>query len=349
MVNVKDLVLLRRYPDADDKGTGIGAYSDMLESIFKKSNIDVDHVHFKLSTDEGYIKCLKQGFLQPSKELKEKKCQLYHATEEMCCLNFPKIKGKKIVTFHHVAKDKEGHSLFLLPFWKVAAKRAVKYSDAIIAVSQQTKDELVKELGADPDKIYVLGHGVDPMFQDLELSREKLIGFVGTLIERKNVSAGIRAFKKFTEMPGTEGYRFVICGDGPLKEHLMSLASSLNIQDRVDFVSNLNKEQLVELYNKMTVFANTSMHEGLGLTPLEAQACGTPVIYFKNADIPREVTTYFIPSEDEEDFAKNMYELAMNEVYRMSVVDGASIGHGQDEYSKELFKIYSKVLGVEFS
>ena len=345
---MKDLVLLRRYPDTDTKGTGIGSYSDMLESIFDNNGINIGHVHFKLSTDEGYVKCFKQGFMQPSKEIKENKCQLYHATEDLCCLNFPKIKGKKIVTIHHVSRDREGHSLLLSPVWNIAIKRAVKYSDAIIAVSQQTKDELVKQLGADPNKIHVLSHTINPMFKDIGLPREKLIGFVGTLIERKNVSAGLRVFKRFTEMPGTDGYRFVICGDGPLKEELISLSKSLDIADRVDFIYGLDKEKLLEFYNKMVVFANTSMHEGLGLTPLEAQACGTPVVYFKDADIPSEVTKYFLSSEDEEDFTKNMYELAMNEEYRRSVVDGASVGYGKDDYSKELFKIYSKVLGKEF-
>ncbi len=345
---MKNLVLLRRYPDADSKGTGIGSYSDMLESILDKNSIDLDHVYFRLSTDEGYLKCLNEGFIQPSRELKRKQCQLYHATDELCCLNFPKIKGKKVVTFHHVARDREGQSLLLMPVWNIAAKRAVKYSDAIIAVSQQTKNELVEFLGADPNKIYVLGHTINSMFRDLRMPREKLIGFVGTLIERKNVSAGLRIFKKFMEMPGTDEYRFIICGDGPLKGELISLAASLDITGRVDFVSGLDKKDLLELYNRMAVFANTSMHEGLGLTPLEAQACGTPVVFFKDADIPSEVTECFLPSENEDNFADNIYKLVMDEEYRSSVVNGALFGPSQDDYAIELFKIYSDVLGIDF-
>lgn len=345
---MKDLVLLRRYPDADTKGTGVGSYLDMMESIFDINGIDVNRVYFKLSTDEGYIKCFKQGYIQPLKELKGEKYQLYHATDELCCLNFPKIKGKKIVTFHHVAKDREGHSVFLFPIWNIAAKRAIKYSDAIISVSQQTKNELVKQLGADPDKIYVLSHTVDPMFRDLGILREKLIGFVGTLIERKNVAAGLRAFKKFTGMPGTEGFRFVICGEGPLKEELISLSKSLGIDDRVDFVYGLHKNGLLELYNKMAVFANTSMHEGLGLTPLEAQACGTPVVYFKDAYIPSQFTEYFLPSGDEDEFARNMYKLVTDNEFRSSIINRVPLGLGQEDYAKKLFKIYSEVLGTEF-
>lgn len=61
----------------------------------------------------------------------------------------------------------------------MAAKRAVKYSDAIIAVSQQTKNELVEQLGADPEKVFVLEHTIDTIFRDLGKPRDKIIGFAG--------------------------------------------------------------------------------------------------------------------------------------------------------------------------
>ena len=339
---------MRRYPDTETKGTGIGSYSDMLEFLLKRKGVDYENVYFKLSTDEGYMKCLRQGFIEPPLVLRKKDCQLYHATDELCCMTFPRIKGKKVVTFHHVSKSREGESPFLLTTWRMAAKRAVRHSDAIIAVSQQTRNELVEQLGADPEKVFVLEHTIDTIFRDLGKPRDKIIGFVGTLIERKNVSAGIRAFKRFTEMPGTDGYRLVICGDGPMKDKLVSLSESLGVADRVDFISKLGKEELLDFYNRMDVFANTSMHEGLGLTALEAQACGTPVVFFRDAEIPKEATKHFVPSEGEEEFAQNMYRLVTDDSYRRSVTDGASFGLDSEEYSKELFKIYSKVLGREF-
>lgn len=342
------LIVMRRYPDTETRGTGIGSYSDMLDSILSENGVDREDVYFKLSTDEGYLKCLRQGFIRPLLLLRKTDCQLYHATDELCCMPFPRIKGKKIVTFHHVSKSREGNSPLLLAVWKMAAKRAVKYSDAIIAVSQQTRDEVIGQLGADPDKVFVLEHTVDPLFRDLGRPRGKFVGFVGTLIERKNVPAGIRAFKRFTEMPGTDGYKFVICGDGPMKDELVSLSESLGIADRIEFKSNLGKEELLNLYNEMTVFANPSMHEGLGLTALEAQACGAPVVFFRDAQIPKEATRHFVPSEDEESFAQNMYRLATDDVFRRSATEGASFGLSPKEYSKKLFEIYSEVLGRHF-
>ena len=231
----------------------------------------------------------------------------------------------------------------------IAAKRAVKYSNAIIAVSEQTKKDIVEQFKADPNKIYVLEHTFDSYFRNLGLERKKIIGYVGTLIKRKNVSAGLRAFKIFTEMPDTDGYRFLICGDGPLKNELKALSKSLEIENRVDFISNLSKEELLTLYNEMAVFANTSLQEGLGLTSLEASACGTPVVFFEDADIPVSVTKNQIPSKNEEEFAFNMHRLVTDEDYRKPFTVAASFGLSREEYSKKLFEIYSNISNSDAS
>lgn len=341
---------MERYPEVDGKGTGISSYSEMVQSIVKSNDIRSDTVHFKLTTDEGYLKSLIYGYIIPSIKLRKLHGRLYHATDELCCLSYPFFKGKKIVTFHHVFREfeREGQSPFLYRTWKIAAKWALKHSDAIIAISAQTKRELIEILGANPDKIYVLEHSTSPFYINLGIPREKIIGFVGTLIERKNVSAGIRAFKLFTELPGTDDYKFVICGNGVMKNELISLTESLGIADRVEFTSDLTKEELRDFYNRMAVFANSSMHEGLGLTALEAQSCGAPVVYFKDANIPKEITKGFVSSKDEEDFASNLYRLVTDEEFRASIVSNGLPGISNEEYAKKLFKIYSEVLGEDF-
>lgn len=344
---MKRIALMRRYPDKDVKGTGIGWYSGMLESTLIDNHIDYTSVNFKLSTDEGYLKCLIEGFFKPHSKLKDVEASIYHATDELCCLAFPRIKGKKITTFHHVLNSREGRSGLLSIIWRIAAKRAVKHSDAIIAVSEQTKKDLVEQFKADPDKIHILEHSFDPFFRNIGLERKKIIGFVGTLIERKNVSAGLRIFKKFTDMPDTEEYRFVICGTGPMEEELKALSVSLGIDDRVDFISNLSKDELLAFYNEITVFANTSLQEGLGLTALEAHACGAPAVFFADADIPHSVKKYQIPSKDEEEFALNIHRLVSDSEFRKSFEKKDRFGLNKEEYSEKLFEIYSNVFNED--
>lgn len=334
-----DVIVLRR--GKESKETGVGVYSDMVGSALHNSSFSHREIRFKLTTEDGYAECLKYGFIKPLLFIINSRSRIYHATEELCCLYFPFVRGKRIVTFHHVSYGGEGRSKLLHPIWKIAAKIAVSYSDIIIAISQQTKEDLIEAYGIDENKIRVMMHGPDSAFCDLKRSREKIIGFVGTLIERKNVMGGLRAFKLFTEMPRTEGYRFVICGDGPLKGELESAAAELGISERIEIIPRMTKDELIEFYNRISVFANSSKHEGLGMTALEAQACGAPVVFFKDARIPEEVTINFVPSIDEKDFAENMLKLIKDEEFRDSHLKSVEEGRPGKEYYKNLLNLYS--------
>lgn len=345
-----DIVLLRRSYDTRNKVTGIGVYSEMIKSLLEKHSLVFKEVFFKLTADEGHIKCVSHGFLWPIHSLRKLNSKVYHATDEFCCLVYPFFKGKKITTFHHVFKkeEREGKSPALYFVWDIAAKSAIKYSDVIIAVSEQTKSELVEILGADPNKVVVMKHAADSFYVDLKRPRKKMIGFVGTLIERKNVAAGIKAFKRFTEMPDGEDYTLVICGGGPLKDGLVELSKNLGIQDKVSFISNISQDELRDFYNDMVVFINPSLHEGLGLTAMEARACGTPVVYFEDAEIPSEIAKSYVPSKDIEDFANNIHKLVFDDEFRDKYVNDSLPGLSVEEYSKKLFEIYSAVSGERF-
>jgi len=338
-----DVIVLRR--NKESKETGVGVYSDMIGSVLLNSSFTHREIRFKLTTEDGYIECLKHGFIEPLLRVINSRSKIYHATEELCCLYFPFVRGKKVVTFHHVSDSREGRSRLLQPVWKIAARLAVSYSDRIIAISQQTKEDLVRIYGVDENKIRVIVHGPNPVFRNMGRSREKIIGFVGTLIERKNVIGGLRAFRLFTEMPGSEGYRFVICGDGPLRNELESAATELGISERTEFIARLTKDELIDFYNRISVFANSSMHEGLGMTALEAQACGAPVVFFKDAKMPEEVTGSFVPSVDERDFAVNMLRLVSDEEFRNSYSKSVEGKRSEKEYSDALLDLYSQLYG----
>ncbi len=305
----------------------------MLESILSSKGIEYSDVYFRMDLRDGWLECLNKGFVKPYFEVKKADGDIFHATDELCCLNFRRIKGKKIATVHHLSEGSEGRSKLLDPLVRRATDLAVKYSDALIAVSEQTKKEIIEKYGVPEEKIFVMSHGPGPKFVNQGKKREKLIGFVGTLIKRKNVAGGLHAFKKFTELEGTEGYRFVICGTGPLEEDLKKTAEDLGISERVEFVSGLTDDELVDFYNRMEVFANSSMHEGLGLTALEAMACGTPVVCFADAAIPDK--SKFINAADEEDFALKMRDAIGSEVTADIMPEG---------YGDRLIEIYEAVL-----
>jgi len=178
-------------------------------------------------------------------------------------------------------------------------KPALKKSRKIIAISQSTKRDLVSKFGIDPRKVRVVYLGADKCFhkiagQDsrLALIREKyglsrkFILFVGTLEPRKNLVRLIRAYRRLK----IQGFDLVIAGrKGWHYRDILLRVNELELQDRVRFLGYLPKEDLPFLYNLASVFVFPSLYEGFGLPPLEAIACGTPVIASRTSSLPEVV------------------------------------------------------------
>jgi glycosyltransferase involved in cell wall biosynthesis len=146
----------------------------------------------------------------------------------------------------------------------------------IITVSPSTRAELeakgltdiaVAVNGVDPDRYRVLPGAVRRPF---------LIAHVGRLMRYKNVDTLLRAFAILRRtLPEA---RLVIGGDGNHRASLEKLARDLSIAEAVEFRGFIGGEEKIRLYNEAAVFVNPSLKEGWGLTSIEANACGTPVV-----------------------------------------------------------------------
>ena len=152
-------------------------------------------------------------------------------------------------------------------------------ADRVIAVSDQTRDDLVS-LGVSADKISIVPNGIDfDSISKVPPATEKLdVVYLGRLIKPKNVDVMLRAaaaLKK--EFPGL---KVGIIGDGPERENLERLAGELGIGDNVKFfgfVENFN--EVVALMKSAKVFVIPSIQEGgASIVTLEANACSLPVI-----------------------------------------------------------------------
>jgi len=157
---------------------------------------------------------------------------------------------------------------------------AARSAGAVITVCQALKDRMV-ELGAEGGKITVLRNGVDLdafRVKDRDGLRAKrgLKGFVlasvGLLIERKGHHLVIEA------LAGIPDATLLIAGTGPERQNLESLAARLGVSGRVQFLGNLDREALCDVYNCADALVLASSREGWANVLLEAMACGTPVI-----------------------------------------------------------------------
>jgi glycosyltransferase involved in cell wall biosynthesis len=177
---------------------------------------------------------------------------------------------------------------------KVSAKRASR----ILAVSQATKDEIIRLLDIPAEKIIVTHDACEPRFtpQDpavIEQFRvraglpERFILFVSTLEPRKNVPTLLEAYARIAKE--TDVPLIIGGGKGWLYDSIFAKAEELNLGDKVRFAGFIPGEDLPLWYAAATAFIMPSLYEGFGMPLLEAMACGTPVITTTSSSLPEVV------------------------------------------------------------
>ncbi|MDI6689770.1 MAG: glycosyltransferase family 1 protein [Actinomycetota bacterium] len=175
-------------------------------------------------------------------------------------------------------------------YYRWMNKRATSRAKRVIAVSKSTKQDLVRLLGVSEAKIKVIQEAVDERYKvvrDRELLKtirgkydikQKFILNVGNPKPHKNWSRLIEAFFKLM-LESRRNYQLVLVGP-KYSEHseIDHLIRRSGLEKRVTFTGIIGEEDLLLLYNAAEVFVFPSLYEGFGLPPLEAMACGIPVI-----------------------------------------------------------------------
>ncbi|MBW9223589.1 glycosyltransferase family 4 protein [Methanothermococcus sp. SCGC AD-155-E23] len=241
-----------------------------------------------------------------------------------------KFKQKYVITVHDLIQilfPKEVKPLVYL-VQKIMLPKTLRMADKIISVSYHTKRDLIKYLKIPEDKIEVIYHGVDEDYKPLpekevEMIKKKynittpFILYVGSLKPLKNIPTLIKAYYKLRKQ-GLE-YKLVITGKKRWKyREIFKLINKLNLQKDVIFTGYVPREDLPALYNAADLFVSPSLYEGFGLPPLEAMACGTPVITSNTSSLPEVVgdAGIMVDPYDVDGLAKAMYEVLTNDGLR---------------------------------
>jgi len=189
-----------------------------------------------------------------------------------------------------------GNWLYLRLFTRVSARRARR----IIAISKHTKADITHWLGVPPERIEVVYCGVEERFHSLPAEEvlafrrkkglpEQFLLHVGTLEPRKNLSLLLRAYARLRAAGGNPPPLILAGARGWMCEGLFSQVEELGLGDSVHFPGYVRPEELPLWYNAATCFVYPSLYEGFGLPPLEAMACGTPVLSSNAASLPEVV------------------------------------------------------------
>ena len=182
----------------------------------------------------------------------------------------------------------------------------------------------------------------------LRVENEFLL-FVGTLEPRKNLLTTLRAFEEVITRTSARPQLVIAGGEGWLIDETLSFINSASLKDRILLTGYLNDEDLRALYSSCRAFVYPSLYEGFGLPPLEAMACGAPVIAGRIAalqETPGDAAILIEPL-DVQTLSRTIIEVLRDE-RRRAAMGEAGIKHAAkfswDEAAKLTQELYAKVL-----
>jgi glycosyltransferase involved in cell wall biosynthesis len=208
-----------------------------------------------------------------------------------------------VVTLHDLIplRHPETEKLSARIYWQLQIPIAARRSNFIITDSEHARQEIMDDYQVESGKIKAIMLGFDP---SMTMPRnpgvasgirrkydipEKYILYVGTIQPRKNLDTLIEAFNCLKKDRGIKQKLVVVGRKGWLYDRLFARIDELGLNEDVIFTGFVPDEELPYIYDGAAVFVYLSLFEGFGLPPLEAMACGVPVITSDTTSLPEVV------------------------------------------------------------
>ncbi len=260
--------------------------SDMVNQI----KISSPNFH-KISIDTPFAEYIPENqFYFTFQRKKLPKMDLIHSPVSLPPNFF--IKTHKLITTIHGLAFKhfpETCGKKTLLWWNTAWPRCLKRTDHIVAVSHYTKNDFAQTYEIPKEIISVIYNSIS--YKPLKVSNEflksikikyklpeKYILHVGSPHKIKNLITLVKAFKYMTEKYWTNHHLVFVGPKGWDFQTLSKSIDEMNIKDKVTLTGYINPKDLSFIYQGADVFIFPSLYEGFGYPPLEAMACGTPVV-----------------------------------------------------------------------
>ena len=281
-------------------------------NVLRSNNIHLKMPQGLYKSASSYWRSYKLG-----SEANKAGLDIFHGLAQELPKDIVSAKTKSIVTVHDIIFMK--HPEFYKPIdrwiYYKKLKFAVENADMVLAISEQTKDDILLNFNLDEDKVKIVYQSCNEVFYssrtETELKSaskkwnlpEQFILYVGALNENKNVMVILKAMARIKEefdLP------LVIVGHGKVyKDKLLDFARTAGLESRVLFASeiaNPSPRELSAIYQLALAFIFPSFYEGFGIPVLEARFSGTPVIASNSTCLDEAggvATTYFSPEQPE--------------------------------------------------
>ena len=276
----------------------------------------------------------------------------------------PRVKGYVVNTVHDLVYLTYPQTMQKANFRRLHKHlaRSCQNSDIIIAVSENGKRELIELMGIDKAKIRVVSNGVDLGRFHSDIPPEEVVAFrqrhglpadyflyIGTLEPRKNIPNLLRAYA--AGQPRFGGCKLVLAGaKGWEYKEIFKLVEELHLQNEVVFTGYLPSAELAYLYAGAQAFLFPSYYEGFGMPPLEAMACGVPVMTSNRSSLPEVVgdSGILVEPEDLGQMANAMERLLTDTELHQTCRERGIARAGQFTWERSadaVFQIYQELMG----
>ena len=266
-----------------------------------------------------------------------------------------KPRGTKFVTTIHDLSFwyfPEPYSKMFRAYYSLVIPRIIKISDAVLTLSEDERGKMIERFPYAREKIHIVRGCLNEKFLQCLPHPEKdpAILFVGSLNWRKNYHGAIAAFCRIMDrIP----HRLVIVGGSNqiFKEDLRVKGLLAKIpSEKIEFKGYLDESELFELYRRASLFVFPSFYEGFGFPPLEAMACGCPVIASRTPSLMEVCgdAAYYVDPYDVEGIAEGIFRVLSDEGLRESLIckglERARFFSGERSVSA-LLRIFDEALG----
>lgn len=258
---------------------------------------------------------------------------VYHATDFVLP---PLRRGKTLLTIHDLSflTHLECAHPKVARYLARVVPRSLRRATLVHANSENTRRDLIELLGIAPERIEVVYEGVTTGFtrvtDEVHLNRVRskyrlerpFILSVGTLEPRKNHARLVQAHSLLKER-GLPHDLLIAGGKGWLYDDVLTLPAKLGLADSVRFLSYVPDDDLPALISLADAFAYPSIYEGFGLPPLEAMACGTPVVASNVSSLPEVLgnAALLVDPKDAPSLAEALYRAVTDETLRYEMAE----------------------------
>lgn len=295
--------------------------------------------------------------------LKRHKIQLYHGLSNELPIGIHSTKIKSVVTIHDlVFKHRPDYYPWLdRKIYDFKFRYACEQADAIVAISESTKTDIVNFYGIAPKKIKVIYQSCDERFMQEKSPRliEQILAkyhlptefmlYVGTISERKNLLGIVQAM---AQLPPSMRIPLVVIGEGKeYKNQVLEFLKRENLQDWVIF-TQVSNDDLPAIFQKARIFLYPSRIEGFGIPVIEALFSRTPVISSNVSSLPEAAgpASCLVDPEEPAQIAAGIERILADDAFRQNMIK-VGLEYAQsfrgEVVTEEMMDLYADLLGVD--